>query len=215
MPAGAAVVLEAGLVSAEERSRLAKANLTHGVFQVGVNLNLLCKLGCFNLHKCCAHSLQVTALIIESDTSRAYWVLVLVRVDASIHDSSKEIIHDAGQRLSIQHAVQRANKHSLTRVQTLSRATDVVAVRDHPGYHLHILASHSAAGHLEVVLSVVLRVKRVLGAGVEQSPDRLLILKHQVNVAYRQTAKHFKRGLLAASFCRADDTTGATVHVAS
>lgn len=28
------------LVSAEERSRLAKANLTHGVFQVGVNLDL-------------------------------------------------------------------------------------------------------------------------------------------------------------------------------
>lgn len=28
------------LVSAEERPRLTKANLTHGVFQVGVDLNL-------------------------------------------------------------------------------------------------------------------------------------------------------------------------------
>lgn len=28
------------LVSTEERPRLAKANLTHGVFQVGVDLNL-------------------------------------------------------------------------------------------------------------------------------------------------------------------------------
>ncbi len=47
----------------------------------------------------------------------------------------------------------------------------------------HILASHSAAGHLEVVLSVVLWVKRVLGAGVKQRPHRLVILKHQINVA--------------------------------
>lgn len=30
----------ADLVSAEERPRLAKANLTHGVLQVGVNLDL-------------------------------------------------------------------------------------------------------------------------------------------------------------------------------
>lgn len=35
----------------------------------------------------------------------------------------------------------------------------------------HILASHPAAGHLEVVLSVVLWVERVLGASVEQRPD--------------------------------------------
>lgn len=47
----------------------------------------------------------------------------------------------------------------------------------------HILASHSAAGHLEVVLPVVLWVKRVLGAGVEQRPHRLVILKHQIDVA--------------------------------
>lgn len=47
----------------------------------------------------------------------------------------------------------------------------------------HILASHSAAGHLEVVLSVVLGVKRVLGAGMEQRSDRFLVLKHQINIA--------------------------------
>lgn len=47
----------------------------------------------------------------------------------------------------------------------------------------HVLASHPAAGHLEVVLSVVLRVKGVLGAGVEQRPHRLVALKHQIDVA--------------------------------
>lgn len=40
------------LVSAEERSRLAKANLTHGVFQVGINLNLKGK-------RCAIYSRQV------------------------------------------------------------------------------------------------------------------------------------------------------------
>lgn len=50
----------------------------------------------------------------------------------------------------------------------------------------HILASHSAAGHLEVVLPVVLRVKRILGASMEQCPHRLFVLKHQVNISYGQ-----------------------------
>lgn len=221
------------LVSAEERPRLTKANLTHGVLQVRVNLNLngkinhraqlkrvklqhmqyknkwfvlqiavfsiissgqstpslvkttlsyfFCKLGCFNLHKRCTHSLQITALIVESDTSRTctriqsngkslilkqnmnvnlnqccynstlqhrfpheyasgitYGILVFVRVDASVHDPSKQVVHDAGQGLGIQHAMQSANKHRLTGVQTLGRAAHVVTVRDHPGNHLHL-----------------------------------------------------------------------------
>lgn len=53
--------------------------------------------------------------------------------------------------------------------------------------YTYILASHSAAGHLEVVLSVVLGVKWVLGAGMKQPTHRLLILKHQVNIAFTRT----------------------------
>lgn len=67
-----------------------------------------------------------------------YGILVLVRVDASVHDASKQVVHDAGQRLSVQHAMQRTNKHSLTGVQTLGGATHIVAVRDHPGDHLNL-----------------------------------------------------------------------------
>lgn len=52
----------------------------------------------------------------------------------------------------------------------------------------HILASHPAAGHLEVELAVVLGVERVLGAGVEQRTHRLVALKHQVDVACRANA---------------------------
>lgn len=51
----------------------------------------------------------------------------------------------------------------------------------------HILAPHPAAGHLEVVLPVVLRVKGVLGAGVEQRPHRLVALKHQIDVAWQHS----------------------------
>lgn len=58
------------LVSAEEGARLGTAHLTHGVLQVRVNLNLLSKLGGFDLHKRSSHSLQVTALVVEGDTAR-------------------------------------------------------------------------------------------------------------------------------------------------
>lgn len=67
-----------------------------------------------------------------------YGVLVLVRVDASIHDSSKQVIHNASQRFSVQHAMQGTDKHSFAGVQTLGRATHVVAVRDHPRDDLHL-----------------------------------------------------------------------------
>lgn len=67
-----------------------------------------------------------------------YGVLVLVRVDTSVHDASKQVVHDAGQRLGVQHAMQRTNKHRLTGVQTLSRAAHIVTVGDHPGDHLHL-----------------------------------------------------------------------------
>lgn len=65
-------------------------------------------------------------------------VLVLVGVDASVHDTSKQVVHDAGQCFSVQHAMQRTNKHRLTRVQTLSGAAYIVTVRDHPRDHLHL-----------------------------------------------------------------------------
>lgn len=67
-----------------------------------------------------------------------YGILVLVRVDARVHDASEQVVHDAGQRLSVQHAVQRTHKHRLAGVQALGGAAHVVTVRDHPGDHLHL-----------------------------------------------------------------------------
>lgn len=63
---------------------------------------------------------------------------MLVRVNASIHNSSKEVVHDAGEGLGVQHAVQCTHKHRLAGVQTLGGAAHVVAVGDHPGDHLYL-----------------------------------------------------------------------------
>lgn len=52
----------------------------------------------------------------------------------------------------------------------------------------HILASHPAARHLEVVLSVVLGVKGVLRAGMEQRTHGLVTFKHQVDVPCKANA---------------------------
>lgn len=61
----------------------------------------------------------------------------------------------------------------------------------------HILASHPAAGHLEVELAVVLGVKGVLGAGVEQRTHRFVAFEHQVDVACRtHTHTQLNCGLL-------------------
>lgn len=74
----------------------------------------------------------------KQKTRLTYWVLVLVRVDACVHDASEQVVHDAGQRLGVQHAMQRAHKHRLTGVQALGGAAHIVTVRDHPGDHLHL-----------------------------------------------------------------------------
>lgn len=52
----------------------------------------------------------------------------------------------------------------------------------------HILASHPAARHLEVVLPVVLGVKGVLRAGMEQRSHGLVTFKHKIDVPCKANA---------------------------
>ena len=63
---------------------------------------------------------------------------MLVRVDTSVHDPSEEVVHDAGEGLCVQHAMQGTHKHSLAGVQALGRAAHVVTVGDNPGNHLDL-----------------------------------------------------------------------------
>lgn len=72
------------------------------------------------------------------NSSLTYRVLVLVRVNPSVHHSAEQVIHDAGQGLCVEHAVQSTHKHSLAGVQALGGAAHIVTVRDHPGNHLHL-----------------------------------------------------------------------------
>lgn len=71
-------------------------------------------------------------------TTPTYGVLVFVRVDARVHDPSKEVVHDEGQGLCVEHAMQRAYKHSLTGDQPLGRAAHKVTVNQHPRDYLHL-----------------------------------------------------------------------------
>ena len=63
---------------------------------------------------------------------------MLVCIDASIHNPTKQVVHDAGEGLCVQHAVQCTDKHSLAGIQTLGGAAHVVAVRDDPWDHLYL-----------------------------------------------------------------------------
>ena len=93
-----------------------------------------------------------------------------------IDDSTEEIIEDVGETLSIEHPVQRSNKDSLLRVEPLTGAPHVVTVGQHPGDDLNLLASHPAAGDLEVPGGVV------VGALGEEERDVLLVIKDDINV---------------------------------
>lgn len=81
------------------------------------------------------HNIIVLLVTIGEGKEKNNWpqiltngVLVLVCVNACIHNSSEQIIHDACQGLSIEHAMQSSYKHSVPRVQPLRGATHIVTV---------------------------------------------------------------------------------------
>lgn len=93
---------------------------------------------CDHLFPTPSEQMPASAVHQTPDQQLTYGVLVLVRVNASVHDASEQVVHDAGQRLGVQHAMQCADKHRLTGVQTLGGAAHIVTVGDHPGDHLHL-----------------------------------------------------------------------------
>ena len=101
---------------------------------------------------------------------------MFVRVNASIHHSSKQVIEDPGQDLGIQHSMQSSNKDCLLGVEFLFGMFDVVAVVQDPGNDLDLLAPHPPAGDLEIVSSVA------LGALGQQVGDVSLVIKDNVDI---------------------------------
>ena len=84
-----------------------------------------------------------------------------------------------GETLGIEHPVERSNKDGLLGVQPLTGTSDVVAVSQHPGDDLNLLAPHPPAGDLEVPGGVVVRA---LG---EEERNMLLVIEHDVDVTLR------------------------------
>jgi len=119
LPAVATEVLETGEVAAEVGALLQAAGGTKGVLQVGVHLNFFGKLLSLDLDERCGHRLHVGLGVVERDSATADGVLVFVRVDASVHNTAKQVIEDVRQALGIEHSMQGPNKHCLLRVQAL------------------------------------------------------------------------------------------------
>ena len=84
-----------------------------------------------------------------------------------------------GETLGIEHPVESSHKDGLLGVQPLTGTSDVVAVCQHPGDDLHLLAPHPPAGDLEVPGGVVVRA---LG---EEERNMLLVIEHDVDVTLR------------------------------
>ena len=84
--------------------------------------------------------------------------------------------------------MQGAHKHGARRFRLGILRLGVSAVRDDPGYHLHLLASSSLARHSDEVLAsglASLALAQVRDAVRNQQLDRLLVVEDQVNVAYK------------------------------
>ena len=86
------------------------------------------ELGRLNLNNGGSHGLHVRAIVVKRDAAGSDGVLELVRIDPSVQNSSKKIIHDVGEPFSVQHAVQGSNEDCFLWVQALSGRADVVAV---------------------------------------------------------------------------------------
>jgi len=111
LPAVAAVIFKARQIPAEVRSLLQEAITAESIFQVRVNLNLFCEFYGFDLDEGSCYSLHITLGVAEGDSSRPNWILVPVRINPRIHDSTKEIIENVGQSFSVKHAVKSSYEH--------------------------------------------------------------------------------------------------------
>lgn len=99
LPAGTAIVSEALDLAAKVWSVLYRARRAERILQVRVHLQLLGEFGRPDLDERGHHRLHVRARVVERDAGRPERVLVLVRVDADVHDPIEQIVHDLRQAL--------------------------------------------------------------------------------------------------------------------
>ena len=114
------------------------------------------------------HCFHVSSRIVERDSSRPNWILVLVRIDTGINNSAEEIIEDVAESLGGEHPVQSSDKDSLLRIQPHERALNKVRVGHDPRDDLDVLVPHASRGDLEIPAA---SVTVVVSTGIQQSLD--------------------------------------------
>lgn len=171
------------------------AHSPQSIFQVRINLNLLAETRCLDFDECSRHSSHVRACVVECDTSRSNRIFVLIGIDACIHDTIEQVIHDFRQRFCRQFAMECANEDGLCWIQLLIGTANVVRVFDDPRNHFHIFFADPLRWDFVVIVSVHGDRRRwwVIGAGIwrdilhraglQQSFHLLLRLENDVHIA--------------------------------
>ena len=106
-------------------------------------MNLLSKLQSFYLNESSRDCLHVALGVAEGHSSRTNGILVSVRVNPGVDDSSEQVVEDVGEALGVEHPVESTDKDGLLRVQPLAWTSDIITVSQDPWDDLDFLASHS------------------------------------------------------------------------
>ena len=128
-PAGATEVLEAVLIAPEVRARCHAAHLAEGVGKVRVNLDLFREIRRLDLNESSSDGAAVGLHVVEGDLAGPDGVLVLVHINACIHDPAEEAVDDVGAGFGAQHTVKSPDEDCLMGVQLIRRTGHEVAVR--------------------------------------------------------------------------------------
>lgn len=117
---------------------------------------------CFDGDKLWFDRLDVTRSISERHSSRAYWVLILVRIQPSMNHLTEDFIHDLCKTNRIQHTMQSSHKYRCLGIDLSWQSTRLIlwhiaGVLLIPWYDLNLLGLTSLVARVivEVVVVVV------------------------------------------------------------
>ena len=178
-PAGAAKVLGAVLIAPEVRARCPTAHLAEGVGKVRANLDLFREIRRLDLNESSSDGAAVGLHVVEGDLAGPDGVLVLVHVNACIHNPAEEAVDDVGAGFGAQHTVKSPDEDCLMGVQLIRRTGHEVAVTPQPWDNLHLPDSHTTGGRQFKVVVAVIPDE----AGAEKVLHLPLVLEDYVHVA--------------------------------
>lgn len=111
-PAIVTVVLEAIAVATEAVRRLRTAHHATSALKERIYLHAFAELAGENMQVANLYGFEIGSVFAESDTSTAYRILELVRVQLNTFDAAKAILHYPVKNLSGHHPMKCADEHS-------------------------------------------------------------------------------------------------------